>query len=267
MHAVRLSIGLTCVVSLALASGCAGTQFARSQNAKKLPSDGSLGGPPIETLPVQEMAKNEWEVAPKQKLAPACDGRATPAKADAKLLDPAKAAVAAWTEFKKKTPPPKDVKGPTVGDVIGLERDRTRRVDAFAIDCGPEKAQVTVSGTSYPFDLAWTLSTKPTSTSQAVWFLAFSAKEYKVVFVKLGWGGDPKLGTSDTVIVSNVSSYMPKEMTEPLVRNVGSPQTPRLEALAFAPGAVEGYYWLVPQTDDFAPGSYLGVGRFKVAAQ
>ena len=259
-----MTLGSALLGLVTLASGCAGTQFARSQNAKKVPSDGSLGGPPIEQLAVQEFAKNEWAAAPKQKLPIACDARTAPAKADAKLLDPAKAGIAAWTEFKKKTPPPKEVKGPTVGDVIGLERNMTTRVDSLAVECGPEKSTITVGSNSYAFDLAWTLVAKPTSTSDEVYVFALSLKDYKAVFVKVGWGGDPKLGTRDTVIVSNVSSYMPKEMDEPLVRNVGSPNTPKIETLAFAKGSTEGYYWLVPQRDDFAPAPFLAVGRFKV---
>jgi len=257
------------VVALALfvLPACAGTALGRLSAAARTPSDGSAGGPSPDTMKVQMIKPAEWsEEAPKEKLAPSCDARSGAGKANAAEVDGAKKVIDMYAEFRKTKPKPPPPSGPTVGDVVGLQRSNND-IYTLAFACG-EKSTLDVNGSSYAFDLAWALvGPKPEEVS----IFAISLKDKKSIFayVKSPTAAEraknPKASSDETFVLTNVAAYMPADPNEPLVRNMSTKAvSPSFEALLFAKGATEGFYWRVPTREDFAPGKFLGVGRFKV---
>lgn len=246
------------------AAGCAGTQFARQNNAQRIPSDGTGGGPAPEGMPLQMMAEDEWASAPKQKLAPTCDARPG-GKNDQPAVDAANKTIGAWAAALKLKPRPKPT-GVTVGQVVGLKSDPTRNVDSVALNCaagGP--SALVINGTSHAFDQAWAVA-KNVGGREEVSIQALSLADKKVVFVFLGIPKDhPKNSTDEIAIVSNVGAYMPPDADPPIVRNI-SPNTvsPTFETLVFGKGKTEGFYYYVPRSADLAFGRFMEVGRFKV---
>lgn len=264
MHITHFSCA---AIVVALTSGCAGTQFARQNNAVRIPSDGSGSGPAPESMPLQMMAENEWASAPKEKLAPTCDARPN-GKVDAPALDKANKTIGAWTAFLKAKPKKKAKPGDvTVGQVVGIKSDPTRDIDSVAFNCAAGAASaLVVNGTAHAFDLAWAVRTESASLEE-VSIQALSVKDKKVVFVLVSFPKDPKNDTNEIAIVSNVAAYMPADAEEPVVRNTNRPpSSPTFETLVFGKGKNEGFYYYVPRQADLGFARYMEVGRFKVGA-
>ncbi len=270
----RPSFALLAVGALVVSctSACAGTQFARSTNAERLPADGSAGGPQPAALPLQMMAPAEWAAAPKQRIAPVCDARnAAAPHVETAELDKAKKAIDLWTDVQKKKPQPKPAgkNDVNVGQVLGLSPEPTRRVQSLTLSCAAGSAVLDVNGVAHPFDLAWVVTkTPPGNGTTVVSIQALSLKEKKLVFARLSAFADPKAAGDDTIIVANLASFMPSgEVDEPIVRNSTSASAqPTFETLLVGKGTTEGYYVIVPQNADLSPARYLTVGRFKVGA-
>ena len=253
---------------LATTSACAGTPFARAQAAVKLPPDGSQGGPGAAALPLQMLAQSEWDGAPKQKLMPTCDARPG-GKVDAASLDGANKVIGAWNDFQKKKPKPVPKPGGvTVGQLAGIAPDHTRTISSIAITCAAGGAStLQVNGTNHPFDLAWAVAGKGTlkSVASTASIHAISLAEKKIVYAKVNVPSDVKNDSEELIIVTNIANYMPADPDEPLVRETGAASTdPTFETLIFGKGQKEGFYYLVPRSEDLALGRFLMVGRFKV---
>ncbi len=260
MHITHFS---TAAIVVALTSGCAGTQFARQNNAVRIPADGSGGGPAPDSMPLQMMAEGEWGSAPKEKLALTCDARPN-GKSDAATLDAANKTIGAWTAFLKAKPKPKPT-GPTVGQVLGMDTEQTRNVSSLAFNCAPGAASaLVVNGTSYAFDLAWAVQGSDASKEE-VSIEALSLKDKRVIFALVAFPKDPKNTTDETIVVSNVAAYWPGDPEEPVVRNTNrTPTGATFETLVFGKGQKEGFYYYVPRSKDLGTSRFMEVGRFKV---
>jgi hypothetical protein len=260
-------------VGLTVLAGCGGG-LGRLTSAERLPANGAPGGPPAEALKVQPMAAKEWAETPKEKLAATCDARPASAKIDAAGLGDAKKVIDAWAAYRKANPKPPPPSGVTVGDVAGIARNITDRIDAIALNCNAGGAHtLDVNGTSHAFDLAWAL-VGPAENELAI--QAMSLAEKKVVFARLKLPTaeeKAKYKTADadeTIVITHVGSYLPANPDEPIVvdghNKSGKAKTnsPQFETFVFDKGASEGFYYLVPLSPTLSSERYLGVGRFKV---
>jgi len=247
----------------ATTAGCGGS-FGRLTSAERLPADGRLGGPGPAALKVQTVTASEWASLSKQKVAPACDARGGAVRADKPSLDRATAAIGAWTEYIKKNPKPapKQPTGPTVGDVIGLDRtDGSRTLTSLAFTCAGDKATIELSATTYTFDLAW-VADITFLKSTGIGIQALSLKDKKVYYVSVLVPGDPKEKSDETAIIANIASYLPDGLEEPLVIAKPKSLDGRFETFVYGKGKTQGFYWLVPLKPDLSIERYLGVGAF-----
>ncbi len=235
----------------------------------RLPADGTAGGPGLAALTTTSIKRADWVKFDADRLKPACDARGGAGKADVGPLKEAGDVIAQWMAFHKK---PKTGPKTDDGKRLGGGVEPTRVVDTLGLTCSATKNSVEVNGTEYPFDLAWVLSGKgsgPTiSGGEGAGFFAMieaiSLKDKKVIFAKVYVPSDANDDSDDTVIVSNVTTYIPSTPEEPIVRVTGRKEDPIFETLVFEKGASGGFAYRVPRQVTLGRARYLGVARFVI---
>lgn len=260
MPNARTPRALVLAVSIAaLASGCAGTQFARLNNAQRIPAGGP--GPNPAGMPLQMMATAEWAQASKTHLEPVCDARSK--KVQAEPLKDAKRVVEQWAEFVKAHPKkPVNNGGITLGQVTGIAPPTGRRIDSLNVTCDPAAPFVLeVNGVKHTFDMLWAVSSVGTRAS----FQALSLRENILVFAEVTVPTTPKGEPQEVVLAANISNYIPDNAQDPIVRNATQAQgSVMFESLVVGKGTTEGFYWLAPRSSDFGADRFAEAGRFKV---
>jgi hypothetical protein len=271
VSAVGVFLSMACVTWVA-SVGCGGPPKARAGSDEKVPADGAAGGPAAASLPPKTIAREDWSKMAAEKLKPTCDARAGSRGTDAARLEAAGKIIGTWTEFSKKAK-----SGPKTADGkrLGGSTEPTRSVDSVGMTCSAEKNIVAVNGVQYPFDMAWVVAgegTGPTtsgneSAGHFALIQALSFKDKRVIIAKVYVPSDANDDTDDTVVISNLSEYLPENADEPVVRAVSERSNPFLETFVFSKGATEGFSFQAPQQDSFGRARYLAVGRFAVAKQ
>ena len=235
----------------------------------RLPADGSAGGPGLPALKTTSIERTDWVKFEADRLKPACDARGGAGKPDVGALKGAGEVIAQWMEFQKK---PKSGPKTDDGKKLGGGVEPTRVVSTLGLTCSPTKNTVEVNGTQHAFDVAWVLSGKGSGPAigggaGAGYFAmieAISLKEKKVVFAKVYVPGDANDDSDDTIIVSNVTTYLPEAPEEPIVRVTGRKEDPVFETLVFEKGASGGFAYRAPRQVTIGRARYLGVARFVV---
>lgn len=262
-----LVVGLVSVTSVAVLA-CGGPPRARAGHEERLPADGSPGGPAVSELPPKAIPIADWNRSLGERLEPACDAREGNRKADATKLQAADKVLKEWMAFKKA----KGQSRTANGKEIGGKPEPTRVVDSLGMTCSPGKNTVEVNGVQHPFDIAWVVSgvgVGPTlngedGAGRFVMIQAVSFKEKNVVLAKAFVPSDGNDDTDDTVVVSDLASYLPENADEPVVRAVSERKNPFFETFIFTKGAKEGFTYQAPQQKGFGKARYLAVGRFAV---
>lgn len=201
-----------------------------------------------------------------ERLKPTCDARAVHS-ADAAKLEAAGKVIGNWTEFSKKAK-----SGPKTDDgkTLGGGTEPTRTVNSVGMTCSAARNVIAVNGVQYPFEVAWVVSgdgTGPTRSGdegagQFALIQALSLKDKKLIVAKVYVPSDAHDDTDDTVVVSDLSSYLPENADEPVVRAVSERGNPFLETFIFAKGSNAGFTFQVPQQDPLGRARYLSVGKF-----
>jgi hypothetical protein len=247
--------------------GCGGAA-GLTTNAERIPGNGAAGGPGEAALKVQTLTTKDWARFGEDKLAPTCAG----ANVDAKQLEDAKKHIDAWAAWRKAHPRAAENNGVTVGDLAGVPRDYTERIDTLDFKCGAG-ATLAINGASFAFESAFALVNAPAGTTQ-VEILAISMTEKKIVYAALtlptaaDLKQNPKSDAKEVILVNNVGGYLPGTADATLVRNDSSKDTaPKFEVFVTAKGATEGFYYVVPVSSLSLkePYNYLGVGKFRVS--
>jgi hypothetical protein len=268
---IRVASGVVVAVVGAAVASC-GSKEAASPVAgadDRLPADGTPGGPAAAALKTKAIKRADWTRFATERLKPACDARGGAGKPDVAILKSAGEIVTTWMDFTKKAK-----KGPKTDDgrKLGGGPEPTRSVSTLGMTCSATKNTVEVNGVEHPFDLAWVVSgegTGPTLTGAKgaghfAMFQALSLKDKKVLFAKVYVPSDTSDDSDDTVVVSNLTSYMPASADEPIVRTTGEKDSPVFETLVFEKGAAKGFAFEVPKQDPLGRSRYLAVGKFEV---
>ena len=271
MHRKRNRVASGLFVAVAVAACNSGPPAATPLTGAddRLPADGSAGGPGLPALKTTSIKRADWAKFDADRLKPACDARTGAGKPDVAPLKAAGEVIAQWMEFHKK---PKAGPKTDDGKKLGGGVEPTRVVDTFGLTCSATKNTVEVNGTQYPFDVAWVLSGKGSGPAisggeGAGYFAmveAISLKDKKVVFAKVYVPGDANDDTDDTVIVANVATYLPATPEEPIVRVVGTKESPVFETLVFEKDAPGGFAYRAPRQVTVGRARYLGVARFVI---
>jgi hypothetical protein len=235
----------------------------------RLPADGSKGGPNTGVLKTKAVKRDEWKRFEVERMKPACDARTGAGKADVTILKSAGEVVASWMEFIKK---PKAGPKTDDGKKLGGGVEPTRVVTSLGMTCSATKNTIEVNGVQYPFDVAWVLSGQGTGPAISggegagyfAMFQGLSFKEKKILFAKVYVPGDANDDSDDTVVVSNVTDYLPDNADEPVVRATGEKKSPVFETLVFEKGTLKGFAYQVPKQVAIGRARYLGVGKFEV---
>lgn len=273
MHRIcnRVASGLLAAAAVVTVAACGGRQAETpiAGAGDRLPADGSPGGPAPTALGTKAIKRADWNRFASERLKPACDARGGAGKPDVAVLKAAGEVVASWMEFSKR---PK--KGPKTDDGkrVGGGPEPTRSVSTLGMTCSATKNTVEVNGVQYPFDVAWVLSGQGSGPAISggegagyfAMFEALSLKDKKILFAKVYVPGDANDDSDDTVIVSNLASYIPDNADEPVVRATGEKVSPVLETLVFDKGATTGFAYQVPKQDPLGRARYLAVGKFQV---
>ncbi len=144
---LHFSIHVVCtqllkLAPLAVVVACANPQIARSSAAEKVSTNSSTIDPSPHALDLQSIKASDWSGIEADRIAPDCDARTKPAKADATKLAEAHKIIMAWSDFKKQ---PK--KGPETGEGVKVGHgtpEPTRSVSIF-MHSGP-KSEVSSIG-------------------------------------------------------------------------------------------------------------------------
>ena len=235
----------------------------------RLPADGTAGGPGLPALTTTSIKRADWTKFDADRLKPACDARTGAGKADVAPLEAAGKVIAQWMEFHKK---PKSGPKTDDGKKLGGGVEPTRVVNTIGLTCSATKNTLEVNGTDYPFDFAWVLSGKGSgpaiSGGEGAGYFAMiqavSLKDKKVVFAKVYVPSDANDDSDDTIIVSNVTTYIPPTPEEPIVRVTGKAEDPVFETLVFEKGATGGFAYRQPRQVTIGRARYLGVARFVI---
>lgn len=264
--------GLLLALALGISAACSSGPPAATPitgASDRLPADGSPGGPGLPALTTTSIKRADWAKFDGDRLKPACDARGGAGKPDVAALKGAGDVIAQWMEFHKK---PKSGPKTDDGKRLGGGVEPTRVVNTVGLTCSATANTVEVNGTQYPFDVAWVLSGKGTgpaiSGGEGAGYFAMiqavSLKEKKVVFAKVYVPSDANDDSDDTIIVSNVATYIPAAPEEPIMRVTGRKEDPVFETLVFEKGAKEGFAYRVPREVTVGRARYLGVARFVI---
>ena len=244
--------------------GCGGTT-GRLIAAERLPANGTPGGPGEAALKLQMIGTKDWAEIGAKKLKPSCAG----ANVDAAAVAESKKILDAWQTYRKAHPPEPEKKGVTVGDLAGIQRDITRRIESFTFACGPG-AVLEVNNVGHQFDSAYVITDRPKGT-EMLGILAVSMADKKMVYAGVTIPSaadlkiDPKKTADEVSIVTSFANYVPATPDEPMVQSwYGETSAPLLETLIAGKGTTEGFYFLVPLHADLSAEQYVGVGKFKV---
>jgi hypothetical protein len=264
-----LTASCVAAVVASMSVACGGPPKARSAAGERLPANGAPSPAPLSALPSKTIASNDWNKMLAEKIKPSCDAREGARTADARNLEGAGKVIGTWTEFTSK----KGKSRTADAKVIAGGTEPTRAVDSIGMTCAAGASTVQVNGVQYPFDVAGVVSGTGTGTTlsgdsdvgQYAMIQAISYKDRRVVFAKVWVPSDAHNDTDDTVIVSNLASYLPDNAAEPVVRAASDRDNPQLETFITAKGATEGISWRVPEQDALGRARYLAVARFSVA--
>jgi hypothetical protein len=248
---------------------CGGPPKVRAAAGERLPADGAPSSAPLSSLPSKTIARDDWNKALTEKLAPSCDGREGARTADARNLEGAGKIIGTWTEFTSK----KGKSRTADGKKIGGSPEPTRAVDSIGMTCAAGGSSLQVNGVQYPFDMAWVVSGTGTGKTlngdsgagQFAMIQALSFKDRRVIFAKIWVPSDANNDTDDTVIVSNLAGYLPENADQPIVRAASDRDNPQFETFIPAKGANEGISLRAPEQDALGRARYLAVGRYTVA--
>ena len=260
----------SCVLALiaATATGCGGPPKVESALGERLPANGAPGVAAT-ALPSKTIARDEWTKLMGERVKPACEGKEGVRTADAGNLQGAGKIIGTWTEFSVKKGKSRTADGKRVGE----GKEPTRTVDSLGMTCAAGGSTLQVNGVLYPFDIAWVKTGKGKAKTldgsegagEFAMIQALSYKDKRVVFAKVYVPSDANDDTDDTVIISNLASYLPENPDEPVVRVVSDREDPKFETFVFSKGQTEGLSFQVPQQDALGRARFLSVGNFQIA--
>lgn len=247
------------------ATGCAGPRKVVSAG-ERLPANGAPGVA-ASALPTQTIKPDVWSKIMAERLAPTCSAKEGVRTADAGTLEGAGKVIGTWTAFSNE----KGKSRTAGGTRIGGGKEPTRVVDSLGLTCAAGASTLQVNGVLYPFDVAWVASGKGEAKTlagdlgagQFAMILALSYKDKRVVFAKVYVPSDGNDDTDDTVIVSDLTSYLPENPDEPVVHVVSDSENPKFETFIFSKGQTEGLSLQVPDQDPLGRARYLEVGHFR----
>jgi hypothetical protein len=255
------------VLASALAGGCGGPPKAQSASGQRLPANGAPGTVAATALPTKTIAPDEWAKVMSERLAPACDAKEGVRTADAGNLEGAGKIIGTWTSFSVK----KGKSRTEGGTRIGEGKEPTRVVDSIGMTCAAGGSTLQVNGVLYPFDFAWVKSGKGQAKTlngdlgagEFAMIEAISFKDKRVVFAKVYVPSDANDDTDDTVIVTDISAYLPENPEQPIVRLISDRDNPKFETFISSKGGNEGLSMQVPQQDPLGRARFLAVGHFR----
>lgn len=271
MKSTSLVLGASCLAFLGLATmACGGPPKVRSAAGERLPADGAPGTASASALPSKTIARDDWNKAQGEKIAPSCDAREGVRTADARSLEGADKVIGTWTELRAA----KGKSSTAAGKKADGKPEPTRLVNSVGMTCAAGGSSLQVNGVTYPFDLAWVVTgdgkgktlNGDMGAGRFVMIQALSFTDQRIVFAKIFVPSDSHDDTDDTVIVSSLAGYLPATPDAPIVRVVSDRENPKLETFIVAKGAAapEGLSFQVPEQDAFGRARYLGVARFAV---
>jgi hypothetical protein len=254
-----------CSIFLVL-TACGGPPKAESAAGQRLPANGVPGAVAASSLPSKTIGPDEWAKVMAERIAPTCDAKEGTRTADAGNLEGAGKIIGVWTTFTVK----KGKSRTADGTRIGGGKEPTREVDSIGMTCAAGGSTLQVNGVLYPFDFAWVKSGKgqgktlngDLGAGELAMIEAISFKDKRVIFAKVYVPSDANDDTDDTVIVTDIASYLPENPDQPVVRLIGDRDNPKFETFIFSKGANEGLSMQVPREDPLGRARFLSVGHF-----
>ncbi len=265
---VRTLTGCSIFVLLAAAcAACGGPPKAESASGARLPANGAPGAVASTSLPTKTLSADDWAKVTAEGMAPACDAKEGTRTADAGNLEGAGKIIGTWTNFSVKKGKSRTESGARIGE----GKEPTRVVDSIGMTCAVGGSTIQVNGVLYPFDLAWVKSGKGQAKTlngdlgagEFAMIEAISFKDKRVVFAKVYVPSDANDDSDDTVIVTDIASYLPENPDKPIVRLIGDRDNPKFETFIASKGANEGLSMQVPQQDPLGRARFLAVGHFR----
>ena len=250
-----------------LLTACGGPPKAESASSQRLPANGAPGTVAASALPTKTISADEWAKVMSEHIAPTCEAKEGTRTADAGNLEGAGKIIGTWTSFSVK----KGKSRTEGGARVGGGKEATREVDSIGMTCAAGGSTLQVNGTLYPFDMAWVKSGKGQAKTlngdlgagEFAMIQAISFKDKRVIFAKVYVPSDANDDTDDTVIVTDIASYLPENPDQPIVRLVGDRESPKFETFIASKGSNEGLSLQVPQQDPLGRARFLAVGHFR----